>query len=843
MAQVSELRERAVRTNGAGRPAQAVRLLDTALKMVRAVPDSSARRTTEAWVLVSRADPVLELRGLDPALSDVADAVALAGDTAFVSALAHSQRAMLFGRSGDLNRAEAELRAAIDQKDALPPYNQWVLMINRGMLRMERHELDGARGDLGEARAVALAHGLAVPAFKATHNLAYTEFLAGELSRALALMQRAAAEADDIPGELQLVLLMDEARMLMECGLFAEADDRLARAADLARRERAGQSAAEIALTRARVAVARGDTRAARNHAARARARFLRRGAVARGDEAELLAVEAALAAGSGRGAARRAERVLDRQPPERVEAIRSAALLAAEGWLRAGDPDPARPLFARADGAGHRLPTSARLHTDLVRAQLEAAGGKPGRARSVLRRSAAQLAEAQARMSSLDLRTAIAVHGRRLSDFDLDLALRSGDARQVLEASERWRAVSSRLAPVVAASDPEAAALMTELRSVHAAWAEAPADQRDRFRIQAARLEAELRRRDWGSGPDAGIDAVGPVLDLTHARTELRARSADLVSYVVHRGRVLAVTGPGTGRNRLVLHDLGAAEVVRDLVARIRADLRALAGGAPNLMLQAAIRGSLQDGLARLDAVMLAPLELTASRLVVVPARTLVSVPWSMLPSRTGAPTTVAQSLSTWMLRSTGTPRPGVGAAVAIAGPGLEFADTEVRAVARTWRSRASGRSVSAGRSRTAVLADALRTDRVVHVAAHGRHNAQSPLFSSLRMADGELFAHELQQQGVGAEHVVLSACDVGESTIRPGEESLGLTASLLALGARCVVAPVTPVPDDVACALMTRYHRELVRGVDAAAALADAGAEHELAGAFCVFGGDWTA
>jgi hypothetical protein len=48
--------------------------------------------------------------------------------------------------------------------------------------------------------------------------------------------------------------------------------------------------------------------------------------------------------------------------------------------------------------------------------------------------------------------------------------------------------------------------------------------------------------------------------------------------------------------------------------------------------------------------------------------------------------------------------------------------------------------------------------------VAAHGSHIRQNPLFSSLELADGPLFAYEIADRRV-APHVVLSACELGRS------------------------------------------------------------------------------
>ncbi len=114
-----------------------------------------------------------------------------------------------------------------------------------------------------------------------------------------------------------------------------------------------------------------------------------------------------------------------------------------------------------------------------------------------------------------------------------------------------------------------------------------------------------------------------------------------------------------------------------------------------------------------------------------------------------------------------------------------------------------------------------------VVHLAAHGTHETDNPLFSSLRLADGPLFAHELDGTDLHGVVVVLSACEVGLSTPRIGGESLGLTSVLLRLGARAVIASVAPLRDDVAARVMPSLHAELRDGAMPGTALARAVAD----------------
>src|SRR6201999_2422446 len=104
----------------------------------------------------------------------------------------------------------------------------------------------------------------------------------------------------------------------------------------------------------------------------------------------------------------------------------------------------------------------------------------------------------------------------------------------------------------------------------------------------------------------------------------------------------------------------------------------------------------------------------------------------------------------------------------------------------------------------------DAMSQATLAHVAAHGVHQTENPLFSSVRLADGPLFAHELDQSTRTPEHVVLSACELGLATVRPGDEALGLTSVLLHLGTRSVVAGVARVGDEIAEQTMAGYHTD---------------------------------
>jgi CHAT domain-containing protein len=146
------------------------------------------------------------------------------------------------------------------------------------------------------------------------------------------------------------------------------------------------------------------------------------------------------------------------------------------------------------------------------------------------------------------------------------------------------------------------------------------------------------------------------------------------------------------------------------------------------------------------------------------------------------------------------------------------------VRAVGTVW----PGATVLTGSAATTTaVREALATHDIVHLATHGRHDADNPLFASIDLADGPLFAHELDGTRLPGSVVILSACEVGGSSQVVGGEVLGLTAVLLRLGARAVVAAVAaggPLSDAVAARVMPRLHAHLRATDDPEAALAAA-------------------
>jgi CHAT domain-containing protein len=471
----------------------------------------------------------------------------------------------------------------------------------------------------------------------------------------------------------------------------------------------------------------------------------------------------------------------------------RFAGLLAAEFMVDEGRLGEARRLLSRevrvraSDRIGHRL------QGRVASTKLALAENDPRGARRSIRRGVAELAA-----------------------LDVEIALADGGADAVFDAIERARAVSSRLPSVHPPTDDATADLVTSLRAIIEESRDSAADDRALVRRRSD-LEARISELAWARPSDSGAIADRPA-NARQIRTALASSTSAMVAFGRSGGSIYAVVVDST-RSRIV--DLGRAGALREHIARVRADLDALAGSGMPPALKPAVAQTLSHDLTALDEAAIQPLGLSCDHLVVVAGGAVSTVPWGLLPSLRGVAVTVAPSATWWTHASTEPDQTAVAdlKAVALSGPSLPRAESEAADVASVW---GHGRAVTGAAATASALGDALRCADLVHVAAHGRHERQNPLFSSVRMADGLFFAHELVRDACRARQVILSACDVGLATVRPGDEALGLTSVLLMVGTRTVVASVARIADDVACDAMITYHRSLATGSAPSVALA---------------------
>jgi hypothetical protein len=291
------------------------------------------------------------------------------------------------------------------------------------------------------------------------------------------------------------------------------------------------------------------------------------------------------------------------------------------------------------------------------------------------------------------------------------------------------------------------------------------------------------------------------------------------LVEFFALDGRLSAVT---VADGRAVLHPLGAEADVNREVASLRFSLRSLATARPGSRAADAMADVCATVAARLDALLLAPLRarINDRPLVLVPTGELHALPWSMLPSLAHRPLAVAPSLRLWHRAAH---REGTAGqrAVLVAGPRLPAAAQEIE----TLRARhPEALTLTQDQATVAAVTEALDGADSAHLAAHGRFRDDNPLFCSLELADGALTVYDLERLRRAPRRLVLSSCESGLSTVHAGDELMGFTAAVFALGTATVIAAVVPVPDEATAGLMLALDDQLDRGIAPAEALVNA-------------------
>jgi CHAT domain-containing protein len=225
---------------------------------------------------------------------------------------------------------------------------------------------------------------------------------------------------------------------------------------------------------------------------------------------------------------------------------------------------------------------------------------------------------------------------------------------------------------------------------------------------------------------------------------------------------------------------------------------------------------------------------------LVVVPKGSLHGLAWRVLPALSTRDVSVSQSLLGWAVanRRRGRDRPDL--TVLVAGPTLPGADAEIGALAAIHR----GADILMGADATAARClDEIGRASLAHVACHGAFRSDNPLFSTLTVADGQLTLYDLERCRQLPSTMVLSACSAASSLELRGGGLLGMSSALIALGVSAVVAPLTPIADELTVEVMVRFHQALTGGASPSAALAatssaDHGEVDPTAAAFVALG-----
>ncbi|KDA05201.1 hypothetical protein DC31_04295, partial [Microbacterium sp. CH12i] len=455
--------------------------------------------------------------------------------------------------------------------------------------------------------------------------------------------------------------------------------------------------------------------------------------------------------------------------------------------------------------------PTPLRLRAAEFRAERAAALGRLAAARQHASDGLTLLADWQRSFGALDLQASLAMHGANLMFQGLSAAVASGDESILFDWSERARHLSQQVAPVRPPHDPALATDLAELRMLRAEltgseWTTHP---------QVRALRDRVRERQWTA---TGAGDARPRVSLATLQSELDADTA-VLSYVFTGGSLVCLVTTADTARIVALSWAAVQEETKGLRADL--DVSATVRSGP---MAAVVARALEDRMLRLDEALLAPVcaELPpGTRLLLTVPGALAAIPWGMLPSMLHRAFTLATSVSRWVhdrpARQSFTAR-SAGFAV---GPRVPRGVDEAVAAASVWADASILTGESARVDAVTTLAD--RVD-VLHIAAHGRHTVDNPLFAGFELADGTLFGYDVDLIPHVPSTVVLSACELGRSSVRWGEEALGMTRVWLHAGANCVIATPVVVPDDVASELLSTVHFGLIRGDSPAMALAAA-------------------
>ncbi len=710
---------------------------------------------------------------------------------------------------------DAALATLREQGDA---FWEAQLLRNRGAFLAERGETVAAERDLTRARELFTGLGATSAAFAAETELARSALIRGDLPECLARID--AIDRRDISARVAAELSLLRGQATAMARLRAESLRALGEAEEIWKLS--GQDDHVLRLETIRLKLLAGDALAARALALQTQRSFVAQQRHVYAARAAVLGLAASIAAGAlSRTALRSGRRAAETLAGAGwQEEARRAQLMVARAAIELGSPRVARRELAGCSVLLRRGPLADRIEAWHVEALLRLNRGDRAGAQRALRTGLGLLEGYRETLGASDLRATASEIGVELAALGLRTALAGVRSESMLAWADRLRGSALRLPPVTPPDVPELRDRAAELRRVSAEiWR---AERRGRavrtLLARQAALEATISRLSR----HAAGEAVSVNASLDRRKLSRALGSSALVELIELDGALTALTLAG---GRIDRYPLGPAQAVTEELEWLRFALARLARRGHGVAQRTAMLEGARASAERLGDRLLAPLAqgLDARRLVIVPTGSLHALPWAMLPELRGRPVVVAPSAATWSALQS--PRPTRRSKVVlVAGPRLRHAAGELSELGGLY----SQPMMLAGRQATvAAVMRALEGATLAHLACHGRFRSDSPLFSSLELADGPLTAYELQRLRRPPELIVLSACDLGTSEARPGDELLGFAAALIGMGTRTIIASVVPVPDAGAKRLMISLHRHMTAGDSPSVALAKAQAQ----------------
>jgi len=809
--------------------------LAAAIKLATRGGDSvraAQARTDLAYVLVRRGNTRAALRQIE-----VAGAVLRGTDAGRL----HMMHALVLKRLGRLDDAlEAYQRAMPLVRRSGDKQQLAELLGNRGVIYLHRAQLRKAERDLNEAAGLLAAIGAGFHQAITEHNLGCIASLRGDVPEALRRFDQAEA-GYSAHREIPVELWRDRCELLLSAGLTVEARTAAQQAMSAASARHEAAEVAEAQIWSAQAALAARDHATAVAEATSAARLFSGQRRAGLAAFARWILIQAEVASPGRVVSVARVRRVaadLDRagfNVSATDARLTGAAMAAATGSTRLAHRDLAQvaalpaaaPIWNRMQ-AWHAKALRAMLDKDLSAARRAAARGL-------------DLAdEYRASLGATDLQALAGQRVSTLAELGLRAALTDQRPRTILAWAERTRAAHLLVPRVRPPDDVALAADLSELRQLISRRLEAIHADITEQRV-LIRRQVELER----AVRDRARRAPGRSRERTKARTrfDLAADLGDraLVEFITIDGEIHAVT---VVAGRVAFHQrIAKMEELQRELTFLPVTIRRLARpGVRDQVIAASLR-TFNQSTRTVDQLLfrsLAPL-IGDRALVIVPPAAIQMIPWSQLPSCLGRAVSIAPSAALWRAAANRT-ESGNSRVLLVSGPGLEHAETEVRALAAIHPDA----TVLTGEQAAAdAVLDSMDAAALVHIAAHGDFRADQPMFSSVLTSTGPLTMYDIERLGVGPALLVLSACQAGRTAPLAGGDVLGLATALFRAGGSCLISSVIDIPDAEAASLMIEFHRRLgtagpAQALAAAQQIAASGTPQQLAvaAAFSCFG-----
>lgn len=336
-------------------------------------------------------------------------------------------------------------------------------------------------------------------------------------------------------------------------------------------------------------------------------------------------------------------------------------------------------------------------------------------------------------------------------------------------------------------------------------------------------RLEREfsqlmLRKSSLGGvSRGRGRDAVTGWIDLNELRSRLGKRRA-LVEYISYQGKFSAfvLTSDRIG----FFEDLTTEAAVSGLLEELRFQFASFRYGRGFVgRFEAQLKQRADSILVSLHRMLLKPLiGLVGSRdVVIAPTGALHYVPFNSLTdgltylveTRT---VSVTPSAAIWLgIRKRANPSLNKPLLIGFADEAAPMVEEEITEISQFFPKA----SVFTGSAATFANFEAnVRTGQVLHLACHGQFRADNPLYSNLRIADGQITVRDIASKALDGSVLVLSACETGVSKVFPGNELVGLARGCILAGAGAVLLSLWTVNDETTKRLMVDLYMNLNAG-----------------------------